>query len=301
MSLGWSIYVIFLTVLTAGGCLAVLTWTTKMRVEGDENSNTTGHVWDGDIVEGNNPLPRWWLYLFWLTGVFMVIYLVIYPGAGNLPGVAGWSQINQYDEEVVRADQRYGDVFATFADVPLGELAGDPDAVRLGRNIYMNHCATCHGSDGRGAKGFPNLTAGGWLYGGEPEIIETTITNGRNGIMPALGAALGESGVDDVVAFVLSLSGQSTPTGDVSKGREQYMTMCIGCHGPTGTGMTVLGAANLTDEVWLHGANEADIRDVIMNGRMSHMPAQRDTLNADRIRAVVAYVLSLSGSQSAGE
>ena len=301
MSLGWSIYVIFLTVLTAGGCLAILTWTTKMRVEGDEDSNTTGHVWDGDIVEGNNPLPRWWLYLFWLTGVFMVIYLVVYPGAGNLPGTFGWTQIDQYEAEVASADQRYGDVFAEFADVPLGELADNPDAVRLGRNIYMNHCATCHGSDGRGAKGFPNLTAGAWLYGGEPATIEMTITNGRSGVMPALGAALGEPGVDDVVAFVLSLSGQSANTGDVSKGREKYMTMCIGCHGPTGTGMTVLGAADLTDEVWLHGASEADIRDVIMNGRISQMPAQRDTLNADRIRTVVAFVLSLSGSGSAGE
>jgi len=296
MSEGWSIYVIALTVLTAVGCLAVLTWTSTMHVEADEEENTTGHVWDGDIVEGNNPLPRWWLYLFWMTGVFMVIYLLIYPGFGNMSGMTGWSQINQYEEEVASAEQRYGDIFAEFAEVPLSELAGDPDAVRLGRNIYMNHCATCHGSDARGAKGFPNLTTGTWLYGGEPEMIEATITNGRNGVMPALGASLDEQGFDDVVAFVLSLSGRGTDTEAIDRGREKYMMMCVGCHGPTGTGMTALGAANLTDDVWLHGADEADIRDVIMKGRMSQMPAQRDALSADRIRVVVAFVISLSAS-----
>jgi cytochrome c oxidase cbb3-type subunit 3 len=299
MSEGWSIYVIALAVFTAVGCLAILTWSTKMPVDGDEETNTTGHVWDGDIAEGNNPLPRWWLYLFWMTGVFMVIYLFLYPGAGNVKGALGWSQISQYEEEVAAAEERYGDIFGAFADVPLGELAGDPDAVRLGRNIFMNHCSTCHGSDARGAKGFPNLTLNTWLYGGAPETIEATITNGRNGVMPALGAALGEQGVNDVAAYVLSLSGQSADAEAIARGQQKYMTMCIGCHGPTGTGMAVLGAANLTDDVWLHGPNEADIRDVITNGRTSMMPAQQDTLSKDRIRTVVAYVLSLSAA--AGE
>lgn len=294
MSLGWSIYVIFLTAGTIVSCLVVLMWTTKMEVDSDESSNTTGHVWDGDIAEGNNPLPNWWLYLFWLTAIFAIVYLLFYPGAGHLTGMLGWSQTGQYEQEVAAAEQRYGDVFAPFADVPLGELVGDPDAVRLGRNIYMNHCTTCHGSDARGAKGFPNLTAGVWLYGGDPATIESTITNGRNGVMPALGAALGEDGLNDVVAFVQSLSGRKMDDGAVERGREKYMMMCIGCHGPTGTGMAALGAANLTDDVWLHGTDEADIRDVIINGRMSQMPPQRETLSAERIRTVVAYVLSLS-------
>lgn len=297
MSEGWSIYVIVLTVVTAVGCLAILTWTSTMKVDGDDESNTTGHVWDGDIVEGNNPLPRWWLYLFWITGIFMLGYLIVYPGFGNMSGTFGWTQVDQYEREVASAEQRYGDIFSAFADVPLAELASDPDAVRLGRNIYLNHCATCHGSDGRGAKSFPNLTTGAWLYGGDPKTIEATITNGRNGIMPALGPALGEDGMNDVVAFVLSLSGRTTDSGDPDSGRQKFMTMCVACHGPTGTGMAVLGGANLTDSVWLHGAEESDIRDVIMKGRMSQMPAQRDTLSADRIRTVVAYVLSLSGAR----
>jgi len=298
MTEGWSIFVIGLAVFTAVGCLAILTWTTKMKVDGDDANNTTGHVWDGDILEGNNPLPRWWLYLFWMTGVYMVGYLIFYPGAGNLKGTLGWTQISQYEEEVALAEERYGDIFGVFADVPLGELAGDPDAVRLGRNIFMNHCSTCHGSDARGAKGFPNLTANTWLYGGAPETIEASIANGRNGVMPALGAALGEQGLDDVVSYVMSLSGinPGASADAIDRGQQKYMTMCIGCHGPTGTGMAVLGAANLTDEVWLHGSNEADIRDVILNGRMSMMPAQRDTLSKDRIRTVVAYVLSLNAA-----
>ena len=294
MSLGWSIYVIFLTAGTIVGCLVVLMWTTKMEVDSDEATKTTGHVWDGDIAEGNNPLPNWWLYLFWLTAIFAIVYLIFYPGAGNLTGMLGWSQTEQYEQEVAAAEERYGNVFASFADVPLGELVGDPDAVRLGRNIYMNYCSTCHGSDARGAKGFPNLTAGVWLYGGDPATIEATITNGRNGVMPALGAALGEDGLNDVVAFVQSLSGREMDTGAVERGREKFMMMCIGCHGPTGTGLAALGGANLTDDVWLHGADEADIRDVIINGRMSQMPPQRDALSAERIKTVVAFVLSLS-------
>jgi cytochrome c oxidase cbb3-type subunit 3 len=298
MSLSWSIYIIALTAATIIGCLAVLMWTVTMRVEGDDAKNTTGHVWDGDVEEGNNPLPRWWLYLFWVTAIFALLYLIVYPGAGRLTGVTGWTQIGQYEDELARAEQRYGDIFAAFANVPLAEMADDPEAVGLGRNIYMNHCATCHGSDARGAKGFPNLTAGAWLYGGEPEIIQATITNGRAGVMPALGPALGDS-VDDVVAYVLSLSGRNEGASaeSVEKGRQKYMTICFACHGPTGEGVAALGGANLTDDVWLHGANVADIRDVIMNGRVSKMPAQSDTLSAERIRVVAAYVLSLGTSQ----
>jgi cytochrome c oxidase cbb3-type subunit 3 len=296
MTTGLSIFVIFLTVFTAVGCLAILTWTTKMRVEGDDETNTTGHVWDEDIVEGNNPLPRWWLYLFWMTGVFMVIYLVLFPGAGNFPGVLGWSQTDQYQEELASADERYGDIFGVYTDMPFEQMATDPDALQLGRNIFMNNCATCHGSDARGAKGFPNLSTGVWLYGGAPEVIQATITNGRNGVMPALGAALGDPGLDNVVAYVLSLSGRTASKGSAEEGKAKYMMMCVACHLPTGTGNPALGAANLTDDVWLHGTKEADIRDVILTGRMSQMPAQRDALSADRIRTLVAYVMSLSAS-----
>jgi len=298
MTQGWSIFVIVLAVFTAVGCLAILQWTSKMKVDANEAENTTTHVWDGDIREGNNPLPRWWLIVFWLTGIFTAVYLVIYPGAGSLPGILGWDQVSQYEEELREAEARYGDVFAAYADVPLAELADDPDAIRLGRNIFMNYCATCHGSDARGAKGFPNLTAGAWLYGGSPETILATITNGRNGVMPSLGAALGEKGLDDVVAYVLSLSGRNegATTESVERGRQKYMTLCIGCHGPQGKGMQALGAPDLTDEYWLHGRDPADIRDVILNGRVNQMPAQQDTLSADRIRVVAAYVLSLGGT-----
>jgi cytochrome c oxidase cbb3-type subunit 3 len=289
------VFIIFLAVFTTVGCLLILQWTSRMPVKGDDEAGTTGHVWDGDIEEGNNPLPRWWLYLFWMTAFYGVIYVVIYPGAGKLAGVIGWTQIDQYEQEVADAEARYGDIFAAFADVPITEMASDPEAIRLGRNIYMNHCATCHGSDARGAKGFPNLTTGVWLYGGSPETIEATITNGRNGVMPALGPALGEPGTEDTVAYVMSLSGRNDGASieAIERGRQKYMTVCIACHGADGAGMKALGAPDLTDDLWLHGANAADISDVITNGRLSQMPAQRDTLSADRIHMVAGYVLSL--------
>ncbi|MDH3978503.1 MAG: cytochrome-c oxidase, cbb3-type subunit III [Gammaproteobacteria bacterium] len=296
MSNALSIFVIVLVLITVIGSLLLLQWTTKMPVSGDDESNTTGHRWDEDIVEGNNPLPRWWLYLFWITAVWMLVYLIIYPGAGNLAGITGWSQVDQYNQEVELAEQRYGDIYAAFAAVPLGDLANDPDAIALGRNLYQNNCATCHGADGRGAKGFPDLTAGVWLYGGAPETIEMTIANGRNGVMPALGAALGEQGLTDVIAYVLSLSGNTADSGSVENGQQKYMTMCVACHGPTGTGNPALGAPNLTDDVWLHGASAAAIQDVIVKGRMSQMPAQRDVLSEDRIRVLTGYVLSLSSA-----
>jgi cytochrome c oxidase cbb3-type subunit 3 len=301
MSEAWSIYVMALATLTVVVCLGVLYWTMRMTVDSDEENNTTGHVWDEDIVEGNNPLPRWWMYSFWLTAVYLVGYLVVYPGFGNMAGTFGWTQINQYEAEVALADEKYGDIFAVYADMSLSQMATDPDAIKLGRNIYMNRCATCHGSDGRGAKGFPNLTADVWLYGGAPETIQATISNGRNGVMPALGAALGEQATNNVAAYVLSLSGRDTGASveTLESGKQSYMTMCIACHGATGTGNTALGAANLTDDVWLHGSAEADVRDVITNGRMSQMPAQRNALSEDRIRTVAAYVLSLNGA--AGE
>lgn len=294
MSDFWGVFIIFLAVFTTVGCLLILQWTSKMPVKGDDEAGTTGHVWDGDIEEGNNPLPRWWLYLFWITAFYGVAYVVVYPGAGKLTGMMGWTQIDQYQQELADADARYGDIFAAYADVPIASMASDPEAIRLGRNIYMNHCATCHGSDARGAKGFPNLTTGTWLYGGSPETIEATIANGRNGVMPALGPALGEQGLDDMVAYVLSLSGRAegAPADAIERGGQKFAQLCFACHGPQGIGMAALGGPNLADEIWLHGSSEADIRDVIANGRLSQMPAQRDTLSPDRIRMVAGYVLS---------
>jgi cytochrome c oxidase cbb3-type subunit 3 len=299
MSVFWSVWVVILTLVTIIGCLWLLQANSRRRV-GGAGDDTTGHVWDKDLREYNHPLPRWWLWLFWITGVFCIVYLLVYPGLGNFAGAIGWTQTAQYDAEVATAERRYGNVYAAFAAIPLAELPRNPEAVRLGRNLFLNRCITCHGSDARGARGYPNLTDGVWLYGSSPETIHETIANGRAGAMPALGAALGDQGLDEVVAYLLSLSGRATATaGTVTAGQQKFVQFCSACHGPTGLGNPALGAPSLADEEWLHGGSEADIRDVIQQGRVNQMPAQSDVLTPDRIRVLVAYVLSL-GQESGG-
>ncbi|RMF96577.1 MAG: cytochrome-c oxidase, cbb3-type subunit III [Gammaproteobacteria bacterium] len=292
MSTFWSVFIIVLVVGQVVGALWLLQAFT--RAPRAPQADTTGHTWDGDLKEYNNPLPRWWLVLFWLTALWLVVYLLLYPGLGSFQGLRGWSQQNQYAEEVAAAQARYGDVYAAFADLPLAELADNPEAVRLGRNLFLNRCATCHGSDARGARGFPNLTDDAWLWGSAPETIQATITNGRVGVMPALGAALGEQGLNEVVAYLLSLSGRgAADPAAVQAGQQKFLQYCSACHGPQAQGNQMLGAPNLTDDDWLHGSSEEAIRDVILNGRQNQMPAQKDFLTADQIRTLVAYVLSL--------
>lgn len=303
MSGFWNVWVWVLTLGTLAGCLWLLqTLTTKRKGQQPEEKDTTGHVWDGDLVELNNPLPRWWLWLFWITGIYMLVYLVIYPGLGTFTGVSGWSQVSQYETEMADAEKRFGNVFAAFADTPIPELVKDPDALRLGRNIFLNRCTTCHGSDGRGAKGFPNLADSAWLWGNSPEAVVATITNGRTGTMPALGPALGEQGVTEVIAWLRALpklsggADQSALSPEAAAGQQRFMGLCVGCHGVDAKGNQILGAANLTDADWLHGSTDADIRDVLMKGRSNQMPAQGNALTPDRIRVLAAYVLSLSES-----
>ncbi len=293
MSDSWSVFVIGLTVVNIIAAIWLLQVFSKRKSAADPD--TTGHVWDRDLREYNNPLPRWWLWLFWLTVLFSLAYLLIYPGLGKLAGTQGWSQTGQYDEEMQAAEERYGALFARFATVPLPTLASDPAALSAGRNIYLNNCAGCHGADARGAVGYPNLTDAAWLYGGSPEAVLQTITNGRIGVMPALGAAIGEQGVDEVVAYVLSLSGQAAADAAlVGAGEQKFAQFCSSCHGAGGVGNPLLGAPSLADDAWLHGGSEAQIRDVILRGRVNQMPAQSAVLSENRIRAVAAYVLSLS-------
>lgn len=292
MSDFWSVFVIVLTVVNVAAAVWLLQVYSKRRTATDPD--TTGHVWDRDLREYNNPLPRWWLWLYWLTVIFSLVYLVVYPGLGKLAGTQGWSQEAQYAEEMRAADERYSALFARFASAPLQELASDPAALGAGRNLYLNNCAGCHGADARGAIGYPNLTDGAWLYGGSPEAVLQTIANGRIGVMPALGGALGEQGVDEVLAYVLSLSGRTAErAADRAAGEQKFTQFCSSCHGAGGAGNPMLGAPSLADGIWLHGSSEAQIRDVILRGRVNQMPAQSALLGENRIRAVAAYVLSL--------
>ena len=270
---------------------AVIVWSTRMSTGEGE---TTGHVWDGDVVEGNNPLPRWWLGLFWITIAFGIVFSAVYPTFGEF-SLSGWTQAGQYEDEVAAAEEEYGKIFAAFAAIPIPELARDPEALSAGRNLFVNNCAACHGSDARGARGFPNLTDDEWQWGGTPEQIVATISNGRNAVMPAFGAALSDAQLDALVDYVQSLAGRDIPPERVAAGQMQFLQSgCLACHGPTGAGNALVGGPPLNNEIWLYGSGPSAIRESIRDGRMGQMPAQEPILGADRVHVLAAYVLSLS-------
>lgn len=292
MSNAWSWYVIIGTVATLVACFWVVTYANKQRASKEEIAESESHVWDEDIRELNNPLPMWWFWLFILTVIWSALYLVWYPGMGDFEGVGDWSQEQQYEAEVAAAEAEYGPMFAAFAEQDFADLARDPAALGVGASLYANYCSQCHGSTAMGARGFPNLTDDDWLYGGSPQQIEQSILNGRSGVMPALGAALGgDQGVDEMVRYVQSMQDgldQDSPA------HARYMTLCVACHGPTGTGNQVLGAPSLVDDTWLYGSSPQAIRKTLLEGRNGVMPAHGDLIGADRARILAAYVYSLS-------
>ncbi len=269
----------------------------RRRGEVAGTGETTGHVWDEDLQELNNPLPRWWLWLFILTVIFGLGYLVVYPGLGNYAGLFGWSSQKQHSDQTEKANAVLARTLAPFEHQSPTALSSNPEALRIGRNLFMNNCVTCHGSDARGAPGFPNLTDKDWLWGGTPEAIVQTISYGRASVMPAWHDVLGgDAGVEDVLAYVLSLSGRKVPAGDVENGRAKFATICAACHGADGRGNQTLGAPNLTDQVWLNGGAIATVRETIANGRKAEMPAQLERLGETRVKLLAAYVISLGGA-----
>ncbi len=299
MSLFWSVFIIVLVLGNIFACWWLIRWTAKPRKGEAAAHETTGHVWDGDLTEYNNPMPRWWLWLFYITIVFGLIYLALYPGLGNFQGLLGWSQYSQYDEEVAAAEARFEPLYARYAEVDIAELAQNDEAMGTAGRLFANNCATCHGSDGRGARGYPNLADADWQWGGSAEAIRHTLINGRQAVMPAFGAALDDSQLQATAAYVYSLNGRNAPERLVAAGREQYQTLCVACHGVEGKGNPALGAPNLTDEVWLYGGSLDTIEQTLLNGRNGQMPAFAETLGEDRVHLVSAYVYRLSGGQEA--
>lgn len=292
MSNAWSWYVILGTAASLVACFWIVAYANKQRASDEEIAESESHVWDEDIRELNNPLPMWWFWLFILTVIWSALYLVYYPGMGNFEGTASWSQEQQYEAEVAAAEAEYGPLFAGFAEQEFAQLATDPAALSVGASLYANYCSTCHGSNATGARGFPNLTDEAWLYGGAPEQIEHSIVHGRTGVMPPLAAALGsDADLDEMVSFVLNMQDGLDQT---SPAHAKYMTMCVACHGPTGTGNQMLGAPSLVDDIWLYGSSETEVRKSIVQGRNGVMPAHGDLVGADRARILAAYVYSLS-------
>jgi len=293
----WDWYIVLITVLSIAGC-AILLWSqSKHRVKlgaDGQPEKTTGHVWDEDLTELNTPMPRWWMGLFYLTILFAIGYLVLYPGLGTYAGKLGWNSAGEYKAELAKAEQDFGPLFARYAGQDLKAVAADPQARAIGERMFMNYCAQCHGSDARGNKGFPNLTDADWLHGGEPGTIKATIMAGRVGQMPPMGAALGsDKDVEAVAHYVRNLSGLTADPIKVVFGKPKFAA-CMACHGAAGTGNPALGAPNLADKVWLYGGSAETVMETIRKGRTNTMPAFGEFLGEAKVHVLAAYVWSLS-------
>jgi cytochrome c oxidase cbb3-type subunit 3 len=292
----WHWYVIIITVVTILACFWLLQWTKGVSNRDDEGegTGTTGHVWDEDLVELNNPLPRWWLQLFYITIAFAFIYMGLFGGFGNIPGVLNWSQESQYEEEIKAATEAQEAIFARYRQMDNETLIADAEANATGQRLFANSCAMCHGSDARGAKSFPNLTDNDWLYGGSFDTVMQSIASGRAGAMPVMVGGLDDSAISDLVVYVQSLSGQKADASMAANGKKNFDMLCVACHGVDGTGNQALGSPNLTNDIWLYGGDPTTIRETITVGRNGNMPAHENLLSEDRRRLIAAYVLSLS-------
>jgi cytochrome c oxidase cbb3-type subunit 3 len=294
----WSLYVAVLAILGIAGCAILLFAQSKVQIEvpADGNAETTGHSWDEGLSELNNPMPRWWMWMFYLTIFFGAGYLILYPGLGSYAGKLGWRSVGQYEQELKKADDEFGPIFAKYQSQDLKTVAADPQAHAIGERLFLTYCAQCHGSDARGNKGFPNLTDNDWLHGGDPETIKTTIMNGRHGVMPPMGAAIGgEKDVENVAHYVLSLSDSAHDPIKAAFGKEKFGA-CAACHGADGKGNQAIGSANLTDKIWLYGGSAETIMETIRKGRDNTMPSFKDFLGEAKVHVLAAYVWSLSNS-----
>lgn len=297
----WNIYIVALSLLGIFGCGILLYSQSKVQIDpskaGDGKVGTTGHVWDEDLTELNTPMPRWWMWLFYITIVFALAYLFLYPGLGDYAGKLGWKSSGQYTEELKKADAEYGPLFDQFLKQDLKAVAANPQAHAIGERLFLTYCAQCHGSDARGNKGFPNLTDKDWLHGGEPDTIKTTIMKGRHGQMPSMAAALGsDTDVENVAQYVLSLSGSTADPIKVVFGKAKF-SACMACHGADGKGNQAIGAPNLSDKIWLYGGSADTIMETIRKGRDNTMPAFGEFLGESKVHVLAAYVWSLSNTQ----
>jgi cytochrome c oxidase cbb3-type subunit 3 len=294
----WSLFVAGATLVSIVACGLLLAALSKRKVATDPAK--TGHVWDEDLDELNNPLPMWWIWLFWITIAFSVAYLWLYPGLGSFQGSLKWTSAGEYVDEVKAAQAQHGPLYARLAASDVATLASDPNARIVGQRLFLNYCSQCHASDARGSKGFPNLTDRDWLYGGTPDMIKASILDGRTGTMPAMGAAVGgEAGAKDVANYVRSLSGLQHEAPAAARGKEKFAA-CAACHGPEAKGNPALGSPNLTDGVWLYGSSLETITETIVKGRSGRMPAHREFLGEERAHILAAYVYGLSQQPAGG-
>lgn len=297
MTTFWHWFIAAGTIAFVIWCVWLIRWSTRQGPQNRADEDLVGHRWDGDLEERNNPAPKWWLYLYVITIVWAVGYLVVYPGLGSFGGTMGWSQTGQYEDEMQAATERYEPIYARFASMDFNALGADADALRLGRSLFTSYCIACHSSDARGASGYPNLTDDDWLWGDSEATITATISTGRNSTMPVLAAALGgDQGIDNMVRYVQSLSGAAEADSAAMSAQPMFVAFCSACHTAAGTGNQAMGAPNLTDDVWLYGGSTDAVRTTIVQGRNGVMPGHGELLGDSRTRILAAYIASLSKS-----
>ncbi|WP_197387709.1 cytochrome-c oxidase, cbb3-type subunit III [Ralstonia pseudosolanacearum] len=293
----WSYYIAAIALLGIVWCAWLLLSQRRIKLApGQKPDGDTGHVWDGDLRELNNPLPRWWMWMFLLSCVFAVAYLILYPGLGAYGGMLGFSSRGELAAQRTAAEAQVRPLYARYAGMDIKQIAADPQAHEIGQRLFLNNCAQCHGSDAGGSKGFPNLTDNDWLYGGDPETILATITKGRHGVMPSLAAVVDGNQAINVAHYVRSLSGLAYDPIKAARGEPTFKSVCAACHMATGKGNQALGAPNLTDRIWLYGSSESTIVETILKGRDNTMPAHENLLSPEKIRLLAAYVWGLSNS-----
>ncbi len=321
----WSLYVTVITVVGIVACFWLLISQSKSTQKKGKNQDNEmmEHVWDGDLQEYNNPLPRWWLIMFVLSLIFSCVYLYLYPGLGSYKGnsntvtgietgdkkVVAWSSTGQYKEEMAQANEKYKSMYEKYTQTDVKTLAQDPAAMTTARNLYNTYCMQCHATDARGSRGFPNLTDKDWLWGGEPEQIMESIQYGRTGIMEPWGERLGTAKVEDVANYVLSLSGKlkadnPVNTASIARGKEVFNSppaMCVTCHMADGKGNSEAGYPNLTDDIWLWNGSKQAIVNTINNGHNNVMPIWYGFLDENKMHLLTAYVWGLSNNDASAK
>jgi cytochrome c oxidase cbb3-type subunit 3 len=291
----WHWFVAAGTILFIIWCVWLISWSAKQGPQDVADEDLVGHKWDGDLEEWNNPAPKWWLYLYFITIILGIGLLVAFPGLGNFKGLLGWTSAGQYEAEMQYAAETYEPIYEEFAAMDFEALMGNDDAMALGKSLYASYCTTCHGSDARGAPGYPNLTDDDWQWGSGEANIVATLTNGRMAVMTPWAQVLGsDEAVTNMARYVRSLSGLEEANEAVQAMQQQFTMYCAACHTPAGTGNPVLGAPNLTDDVWLYGSSLDAVRETLIKGRNGQMPAHGEMLGRNRTKILAAYVQSLS-------
>jgi len=280
----------------------------------NQEPETTGHEWDG-IKEYNNPLPRWWVWVFYATIVWGIWYTIAYPAWPGIKeatsGYLGWSTRENVAQEIARAEDANAEINERLAEVELASIDETPElrtyAASAGNAVFMTWCAQCHGSGAAGAKGYPNLQDDAWLWGGTMEDIRYTIAHGirneqdpdaRYSEMPAFGDILEQEQLEQVVNYVMQLSGQEpVDAAAATAGEEVYLDNCAVCHMDDGSGDNFQGAPNISDAIWLYGGDYDTLMETVTNSRFGVMPPWTTRLSEAEIRAVTTYVHQLGGGE----